>query len=91
MTLLMSLLLAFGLFGMAQAAKPTQLTWYGQSAFKLVTPAGHLAFIDPWILNPVNKLPPPLLDFGVGSRTTEKEKPPAGPVSAEGLAETLKT
>lgn len=51
----MSLLLAFGLLGTAQAAEPTQLTWYGQSAFKLVTPAGHVVFIDPWILNPVNK------------------------------------
>ncbi len=54
-TLLMSLLLAFGLIGTAQAAEPTQLTWYGQSAFKLVTPAGHVVFIDPWIMNPVNK------------------------------------
>ncbi|AGY58488.1 metal-dependent hydrolase [Gloeobacter kilaueensis] len=38
------------------AAQPqTQLVWYGQSAFKLVTPAGHVLFIDPWLLNPVNK------------------------------------
>ena len=51
----MSLLLAFSLIGPAQAVEPTQLTWYGQSAFKLVTPAGHVLFIDPWIVNPVNK------------------------------------
>lgn len=55
MTLLMSLLLAFSFPSNAFAAKPTQLTWYGQSAFKLVTPAGHVLFIDPWIVNPVNK------------------------------------
>jgi L-ascorbate metabolism protein UlaG (beta-lactamase superfamily) len=32
----------------------TQLTWYGQSAFKIVTPAGHVLLIDPWITNPKN-------------------------------------
>lgn len=53
--LLMSLLLAFSFLGTAQAAAPTQLTWYGQSAFKLVTPTGHVLFIDPWIVNPFNK------------------------------------
>jgi L-ascorbate metabolism protein UlaG (beta-lactamase superfamily) len=31
----------------------TQLTWYGQSAFKIVTPNGHVLFIDPWLTNPV--------------------------------------
>ncbi len=56
MLLLMLFLLVFGLQGPAQAAVPTtQLTWYGQSAFKLVTPMGHVLFIDPWILNPVNQ------------------------------------
>ncbi|PYK85372.1 MAG: metal-dependent hydrolase, partial [Verrucomicrobia bacterium] len=30
----------------------TQLTWYGHSAFKLVTPAGNVLLIDPWITNP---------------------------------------
>src|SRR4051795_2404140 len=38
------------LFGMAQ----TQLTWYGQSAFKIVTPGGKVLLIDPWITNPKN-------------------------------------
>ena len=37
------------------AAGNTQLTWYGQAAFKLVTPAGHILLIDPWILNPANQ------------------------------------
>jgi L-ascorbate metabolism protein UlaG (beta-lactamase superfamily) len=31
------------------------LTWYGQSAFKIVTPNGHVLFVDPWLVNPVNK------------------------------------
>lgn len=32
----------------------TQLLWYGQSAFKITTPAGKVLLIDPWITNPVN-------------------------------------
>jgi L-ascorbate metabolism protein UlaG (beta-lactamase superfamily) len=31
----------------------TQLTWYGQSAFKIVTPIGNVLLIDPWLENPV--------------------------------------
>src|SRR5438067_10474711 len=31
----------------------TQLTWYGQSAFKIVTPSGKVLLVDPWLLNPV--------------------------------------
>jgi L-ascorbate metabolism protein UlaG (beta-lactamase superfamily) len=31
----------------------TQLTWYGQSAFKIVTPSGKILLIDPWLSNPV--------------------------------------
>jgi L-ascorbate metabolism protein UlaG (beta-lactamase superfamily) len=38
----------------AQAA-PTAITWYGQSAFRLVTPNGHVVLFDPWIANPFNK------------------------------------
>jgi L-ascorbate metabolism protein UlaG (beta-lactamase superfamily) len=37
------------------AAGKTQVTWYGQSAFKIVTPKGHILFIDPWLENPMNK------------------------------------
>jgi L-ascorbate metabolism protein UlaG (beta-lactamase superfamily) len=33
----------------------TQLTWYGHSAFRLVTPNGKVVFIDPWLRNPVFK------------------------------------
>ncbi len=35
-------------------AMNTQLTWYGQSAFKIVTPNGHVLLIDPWLTNPVH-------------------------------------
>lgn len=38
----------------AQAAGHTQLTWYGHAAFKIVTPAGHVIFIDPYITNSAN-------------------------------------
>jgi L-ascorbate metabolism protein UlaG (beta-lactamase superfamily) len=33
----------------------TQLTWYGQSAFKIVTPGGKVLLLDPWINNPANE------------------------------------
>jgi len=33
----------------------TQLTWYGQSGFKIVTPGGKTFLIDPWLTNPVFK------------------------------------
>ncbi len=31
----------------------THLTWYGQSAFKIVTPSGNVLLVDPWLTNPV--------------------------------------
>src|ERR1044071_5507599 len=31
----------------------TQLTWYGQSAFKIGTPSGKVLLVDPWLSNPV--------------------------------------
>src|SRR5438552_18747273 len=34
-------------------ASQAQLTWYGHAAFKLVTPAGNVLLIDPWLTNPV--------------------------------------
>jgi L-ascorbate metabolism protein UlaG (beta-lactamase superfamily) len=40
--------------GPTAAAGKTQLTWYGQAAFKLVTPSGRVILIDPWITNPLN-------------------------------------
>ena len=32
----------------------TEVTWYGQSAFKIVTPSGNVLVIDPWFTNPKN-------------------------------------
>src|SRR6478609_5161803 len=37
-----------------QAAKKTQVTWYGHAAFKVVTPKGHVLLFDPWLQNPSN-------------------------------------
>ncbi len=37
------------------AAPRTDITWYGHAAFKIVTPAGKILFVDPWIKNPANK------------------------------------
>src|SRR5436305_2368541 len=31
----------------------THLTWYGQSAFKILTPTGKVLLVDPWLTNPV--------------------------------------
>ena len=31
----------------------TQLTWYGQAAFKIITPMGNVLLVDPWLTNPV--------------------------------------
>jgi L-ascorbate metabolism protein UlaG (beta-lactamase superfamily) len=45
------------LFGAAAFAAPpvTKVTWLGHSAFKVVTPAGKVLFLDPWVVNPANK------------------------------------
>lgn len=32
----------------------TELTWYGHSTYKIVTPTGKTVLIDPWLDNPVN-------------------------------------
>jgi L-ascorbate metabolism protein UlaG (beta-lactamase superfamily) len=37
------------------AAGHTEITWYGQSAFKVVTPSGRVLLLDPWFANPMNK------------------------------------
>lgn len=34
------------------AMAQTELTWYGHSAFKIVTPGGKVLLIDPWLTNP---------------------------------------
>jgi len=30
----------------------TQITWYGHAGFKIITPAGNVLLIDPWLTNP---------------------------------------
>lgn len=49
-TLLSAVLLMLSSWAMAA----TQLTYYGQSGYKLVTPQGHVLMIDPWLTNPKN-------------------------------------
>jgi len=40
----------------AGAKRPqTALTWHGHAAFKIVTPAGKILLVDPWLTNPANK------------------------------------
>lgn len=39
---------------MAAGHGKTKLTWYGQSAFKIVTPSGGVILIDPWLTVPTN-------------------------------------
>lgn len=41
-------------YALPALASPARLTWYGQSAFRVVTPAGKVLLVDPWIRNPVN-------------------------------------
>jgi L-ascorbate metabolism protein UlaG (beta-lactamase superfamily) len=38
----------------ALADAGTTLTWYGHSAFKVVTPKGKVLVFDPWLSNPMN-------------------------------------
>ncbi len=47
------------IFGMvALVALPvmaaTELTWYGHSSYKIITPSGKTVLIDPWLDNPMN-------------------------------------
>jgi L-ascorbate metabolism protein UlaG (beta-lactamase superfamily) len=35
-------------------AQTTELTFFGQSAFRIVTPRGTVMLIDPWLANPLN-------------------------------------
>ncbi len=36
-------------------ASQTEITWYGHAAFKIITPAGNVLLIDPWLTNPAFK------------------------------------
>lgn len=46
--------LALVLPSVVSAATTTSLTFLGQAAFKVVTPAGKVLYIDPWVVNPSN-------------------------------------
>lgn len=35
-------------------AATTRVTWHGHAAYEIVTPKGHVLFIDPWLNNPKN-------------------------------------
>ena len=37
------------------SASPTEITFFGHSAFRVTTPSGKVLLIDPWITNPTNK------------------------------------
>src|SRR5438477_8917201 len=41
------------LFVLVAMMPKTQLTWYGQSGFKIITPGGNVLLVDPWLTNPV--------------------------------------
>ena len=51
-----TLIISFLLLGLSLPvlAAPTEVIWYGQSAFRVVTPAGKVLQVDPWIVNPAN-------------------------------------
>lgn len=51
----LALLAVFALlFAVSAWAGATEVTWYGQSGFKIKTPTGKVLLIDPWISNPKN-------------------------------------
>ena len=52
---LLTISMILGFSAQVQASGVTELTWYGQSAFKITTPSGKVLLIDPWITNPLNK------------------------------------
>jgi len=54
MTLFKTLLSAALLLGSQLAMAATELTYYGQAGYKIVTPQGHVIMIDPWLTNPKN-------------------------------------
>jgi L-ascorbate metabolism protein UlaG (beta-lactamase superfamily) len=47
------IIILFSLFvpAMASGGDKTDITWLGQSGFRIVTPAGRVLFIDPWFTN----------------------------------------
>ena len=52
--LLLAALILIGFTFSGPAFADTKLTWYGQAAFKIVTPSGGVILIDPWLSVPTN-------------------------------------
>jgi L-ascorbate metabolism protein UlaG (beta-lactamase superfamily) len=48
------LLLVLSALAIPAFAAPSEITWYGHAAFKVVTPSGKVLVVDPWITNPAN-------------------------------------
>lgn len=44
-------------------AAPTKITWLGHAAFQIVTPAGKVLLVDPWVKNPLNPSKDPVGDI----------------------------
>lgn len=51
---LKTLFVAAALLASQHAVAATELTYYGQAGYKIVTPQGHVVLIDPWLTNPKN-------------------------------------
>ncbi|GFE61039.1 UPF0173 metal-dependent hydrolase [Geobacter sp. AOG2] len=52
---MLSLVMGLAMPVNVSAGATTELTWYGQSAFKIRTPSGKVLLIDPLIINSLNK------------------------------------
>jgi L-ascorbate metabolism protein UlaG (beta-lactamase superfamily) len=48
------MILALFALSLPAFAAQAEITWYGQSAFRVVTPGGKVLLVDPWITNPAN-------------------------------------
>ena len=51
---LKTLIASTALLGSQLTMAATELTYYGQAGYKIVTPQGHVIMIDPWLTNPKN-------------------------------------
>ncbi len=50
--LLLAMMIAWVL---AAQAAPTQITWFGHAAFRVISPNGTVFLLDPWLHNPIAK------------------------------------
>lgn len=63
-------ILFFGLFvpPLLRAGEKTDITWLGQAGFRIITPAGRVLFVDPWLTTSANT---------TGEETLRWERKPA--------------